>query len=404
MNGTYCVHAERSLNVGISGDTKICCMSKKLFTKNGKIIRSTKDSIKDAWNSQDRIEIVEALKSGVKHANCDLCWREENAGIASKRIRDNARYNLEPLKDQPVIMDLNMGNICNLKCRTCGSHSSSKWLQEEMDVYNKKPAATQVLQCLPDNFQDNESWSVLQSWSNNLKFIDFYGGEPMLLKKHWHLLEKSVADGSSQHQVLHYNTNGTIFPEDKLDLFRKFKGFDLSLSLDGVDKSFEYIRHPASWKAVKENCLRWKKFTESLDIEIKELSICLTISLINIFDLDKIYTELKELNINIYFNLVHEPKHFNISNMPNNFKETVVKKLEESISSSESHPMSVILNFMKQGVPQDKEWTMFITTIKKHDRYRKESFADVFPEYYRLIESSFLQVVLEPVFGDKEIA
>ena len=34
-------------------------------------------------------------------------------------------------------VDLKLGNLCNLKCRICGSWSSSKWAKEEIDLLNK---------------------------------------------------------------------------------------------------------------------------------------------------------------------------------------------------------------------------------------------------------------------------
>ena len=32
-----------------------------------------------------------------------------------------------------VFIDLKLGNICNLKCRICGSWSLTKWAKEELD-------------------------------------------------------------------------------------------------------------------------------------------------------------------------------------------------------------------------------------------------------------------------------
>ena len=40
-------------------------------------------------------------------------------------------------------IDFKLGNVCNLKCRICGSWSSSKWAQEEMD-YGDNPVARKI--------------------------------------------------------------------------------------------------------------------------------------------------------------------------------------------------------------------------------------------------------------------
>ena len=41
-------------------------------------------------------------------------------------------------------IDFKLGNVCNLKCRICGSWSSSKWAQEELD-YGENPVARKNL-------------------------------------------------------------------------------------------------------------------------------------------------------------------------------------------------------------------------------------------------------------------
>ena len=47
---------------------------------------------------------------------------------------DKIDYNKTDPKDIQFL-DLKLGNICNLKCRICGSWSSSKWASELIDYY-----------------------------------------------------------------------------------------------------------------------------------------------------------------------------------------------------------------------------------------------------------------------------
>lgn len=396
MSETECIHGSRSLSIGVYGDAKICCMSRNTLTSEGRRIRLNTDSIHDAWNSPDRKEIEAALADGIKHPNCESCWQEEAAGMPSKRIRDNLRYKISAEQDQPVIIDLNMGNTCNLKCRTCGSHSSSKWLEEEIEIanVNKYPIQSIMKAYKPfaNNFSlDSDAIQILKNWIPKLKFLDFYGGEPMLIKEHWGLLEYSVLTKSSLNQVLHYNSNGTIFPENKLDLFRQFKGLDLSLSIDGYESSFEYLRHPAKWDAIAININKWNDFIKSLNIDVKEITICLTISIMNIFDLDRIYSELKKFNIHIYLNLVHNPHHFSITHIPTKYKEIIYKKLIQSEVFSNKNELQSVLNFMMQSEYKPETWDLFIHKIKTHDEYRQERFANTFPEYYDLISADFIK-------------
>ena len=79
------------------------------------------------------------FRSGARPSGCDRCWAEEDVGKDSKRI--NSLYKMKnSLKSwtpdsEPTLkfIDFKLGNVCNLKCRICGSWSSSKWAQEEID-------------------------------------------------------------------------------------------------------------------------------------------------------------------------------------------------------------------------------------------------------------------------------
>lgn len=395
MKDTNCVHIRRSLNVDADGKTRICCMSKLNLQHNNKVINIAEDSIQEAWDSEGRAHIISALESGLKHENCDFCWTEEQAGRTSKRLRDQEIYNIPAFENQPVVLDLKMGNLCNLKCRTCGSHSSSKWIEEEynLDFKHKTRSLDEFKQgykTFSQSFADeNPSWEVIKGWGNEIKFLDFYGGEPMLIRKHWDFLEHSVATGASKGQVLHYNTNSTIFPEAKVHLYENFKGLDISLSIDGYEKSFEYIRHPGKWSEIKANCLKWIDFFEKLKIDFKKINITLTISLYNIFDLDTIHEELSKLGLNIYLNLVHLPDYLCIANLPVDYKDVVYKKLKKSESLMRDNNSESILNFMMQTNPSEKLFDVFIKKVKAHDSYRKENFASIFPEYFELIKEKF---------------
>ena len=94
---------------------------------------------------QDRAKMI----AGERPKGCQSCWQEEDAGKTSKR--QNSIYKMkQSLTDwtpnsEPTLkfIDFKLGNVCNLKCRICGSWSSSKWAQEEMD-YGENPVALKI--------------------------------------------------------------------------------------------------------------------------------------------------------------------------------------------------------------------------------------------------------------------
>ena len=122
------------------GSTRPCC----LFTDEIPEYNLKTHTLEDAFNSKFMRNLRRSFRRGERPDGCRNCWREEDAGKKSKR-----QYMLEKFKNEDVdyssnngvelkFLDLKLGNICNLKCRICGSWSSSKWAKEELD-YSSDP-------------------------------------------------------------------------------------------------------------------------------------------------------------------------------------------------------------------------------------------------------------------------
>jgi MoaA/NifB/PqqE/SkfB family radical SAM enzyme len=119
----WCVNAYMNLNVHPRGWVKPCCMSTKTFKTDAGSTTLDQQSIKDFWYSRDRQKFGRQLEKGRRLPECNFCWQEEAAGKESKRIRDNKLYQDRDLNftSMPIVLDLSMGNLCNLKCRICSA-------------------------------------------------------------------------------------------------------------------------------------------------------------------------------------------------------------------------------------------------------------------------------------------
>jgi MoaA/NifB/PqqE/SkfB family radical SAM enzyme len=163
--------------------------------------------------------------------------------------------NLNP--DQLWFIDLKLGNICNLKCRICGSWSSSKWAKEEIDYVPGIDRKTHLAyKYLKDGAWPRESevfWDNLKTLLPNIKYFEFTGGEPFLIEQHFELLRYAVEQGYSKNIEIHYNTNGTVFPE-QAELWNNFKHVEIAFSIDNVGARFEYERYGADWKSAGKYC------------------------------------------------------------------------------------------------------------------------------------------------------
>lgn len=394
---TWCVNADHAMSGNNTGTTKICCMYRDEGLKHSLGL----ESIQENFNQEDFIKVRNTLNQGIRHPACNWCFQEEDAGRKSKRLRDNEKY-LDHLKkggkpfEGLAKFELNLGNTCNLKCRTCAPHSSSTWMQEYYDVYEVKRFPTYKSFAIDmrkyHQWYDDESpfWDDLENNLPTIKQFDFYGGEPFMSKKMWKILKVAVERGYSKDMEIHYATNGTQWPKE-VEIFKNFKHVHISFSTDGVGPGFEYMRHPAKWDEVQQNMRNAVKFRDS---ECPQLYLgwCITLSNLNIWALPEMLKEHNEKfrEFGPYLNLVHGPKHFNLAHMPEGIKEKVIERLsnipkEWMDSHMYNHHLPGIINYIKLGTPDDQLWEEFKRVTKVHDEYRQEKFSDVYPEYASLI-------------------
>lgn len=394
---SWCVNAFHGMSANNNGTTKICCMIKH---NDEESLSLQKDTIKNNFNQPIFIEVRDSLSKGIRHDRCRWCWQEEDAGRKSKRLRDNEVYDHmlkngeEPFQGLTKL-ELNLGNTCNLKCRTCDTYSSSQWIKEKFDVYehnnynnNFKAYAQTQKQYHMTYDEESPLWNDIEDNLETIRQLDFYGGEPFMSNKMWNLLEVCVKRNLSKNIDLHYATNATHWPEDKIELFRYFRQINLNFSIDGIGDQFHYMRFPGVWEEAFNNMLKAKKMLESTDNMC--ISWCITISLLNIFDIENI---LKEHNKNFssfgaYLNLVHYPKHFSLNFMPDDIKIKVIERLKSIPQYYENmwyNHIPGVINFIKNGSYDHDLWEEFKQKIKLHDIYRKQDFSIVFPEYAKLI-------------------
>lgn len=382
---TYCVNAFHALTVGTPGDVKLCCMAETSIPNKNVIDHS----LVELFNDDHLKQIRNDLSNGIQNPNCNRCWNEEAAGRKSKRLRDNENLKFDD-NESLRILELNLGNACNIKCRTCGSWNSNQWIKERFDLeeqgipYNKFLIKFKQIQ---ESFDDNSSiWPSLTEVLPNLSQIDFYGGEPFLSKKQWALIKTSVDKGYAKNLKIHYNTNGTIWNDDQINLLSSMRIADVSISVDGVGDRFEYMRHPAKWETVHENILKaveWSKKNSNV-----VLTLCYTISILNIWYISDIIEYGDKHGVSVYLNLVHWPDHYSIQNIPEPVKLKIEQHLKDTIPPDHSawYWLNGIITFMNQQPCNIDEWNIFLNKTDIHDDYRNESYSKTFPEFYNIIK------------------
>lgn len=393
-----CINLTNGLRVHTDGSYTPCCLSipTRLKDEDGRIMKVNTDSIEDALNSPTLVKLREETAKGLQPEACSICWSVEDAGFESKRIQDNRK--IKSIDNSLLMLELNLGNICNLACRSCNIDASANWKKEHNLVVDPKYKLTsEQLDSLASKYSTPFSdtspiWDQLKTHIKYVKYLDLYGGEPMLMKKQWEILKYSVDKGYSKHQYVHFNTNGTIFKQAHVDLLKNFHTVDISFSIDGKDNKFNYIRHLGNWDKVEDNIDGWlnstRKYTNF------KYNICYTVSILNVLDFFELAHWSKKRDIRIHVNMIHHPPYYNITNIPEELKPIVTKYIVDSIETldGESHSQGMnIVNFMNNTKCNAESWNKFLRINKILDKSRNQSFENTFPELNKIIKENYVQ-------------
>lgn len=385
----FCVLPWVHLSAETDGTFRACCLYQgKIESDDGKTHISEGVKVGDVWNSKYMQNLRTKFLNNERPHECRYCWDLEDGGIKSKRLNDLERFH-DPehsyevvSEENPVYFDLKLGSICNLKCRICTYENSIKWAKD-----------AKALKLADDNTVDYylansrwaedypEFWDDLLQYVDNVVQIDFAGGDPLLIKEHYRFLEMLTEKADVSDIAIHYNTNGSILPSDKIlnDIWPKFKRVEIMLSIDATGKKFEYQRHGAKWKTVDTNIDRFREFDNIV------LQVCHTVNILNVLDICDFVIWAEEKDLEIYFNMLFHPGHYNIKNLPLAAKQALLKRVNCMLMNhsfkydSARKSLEEIRDYVDTKGVSD-ELIAFKDITHNLDEFRNEEFAATFPE------------------------
>jgi MoaA/NifB/PqqE/SkfB family radical SAM enzyme len=273
-----------------------------------------------------------------------------------------------------MFLDLKLGNICNLKCRICGSWSSSTFAVEEIEfspiAEKKKGLHYQMLKQGAWARDNQDFWDEINSMSDQLRYIEFTGGEPFMIKEHFEFLERIVEMGIAGQVEIHYNTNGTQYPDNAEDIWQHFKLVEIAFSIDDIGPRFEYQRANAVWSEVEYNIARFMAMRDRHPN--MQLQACITVNVFNVLYLEGVanWADAQGFNF-IYWNMLHEAKYHSIGSLPDSAKQLVKQRLSDiRVSNKNRLEIDRIIDFMMNG--QSLDGTELQNNIKIVDSRRNQ--------------------------------
>jgi len=390
----FCVLPWISLEASPVGTVRPCCLADDEIVDSHSVKFNLKSAdFKDIQNSEYMYQLRQAFLAGKQPATCRKCWSEEDAGRTSKRM-----HTLDRLKHMGIstewtpeakplmFLDLKLGNICNLKCRICGSWSSSSFAVEEiansLEAHSKTSFAYQMLKAGRWPRENESFWNQIDQCLEDIRYIEFTGGEPFMIEEHFEMLQ-GIVDRGIAHQVeIHYNTNGTQYPHNAIEIWKHFKTVEIAFSIDDLCERFEYQRSGASWVDVQRNIDLFRQMRrEHKNIQ---LQCCSTVNIFNVRYIDQLAHWISVQGFDfVYWNIMHDAWYFSIAALPDTAKQHIANHLNNSLTMYKKD-FAGIVDFMMRGQSTDGAETR--RQIQKLDQWRDQNLAKIAPELAKLLE------------------
>jgi organic radical activating enzyme len=241
-------------------------------------------------------------------------------------------------------MDFRFSNKCNQACITCGHTLSSSWYD-----LNEKLGRPQSDSKFIEPTDKTIAFKLIDDNLDSVRDIYFAGGEPMISEYHWYTLEKLIESGRASEVNLVYSTNCSTLSyrgKDVLEYWKQFKDVMIMASIDEVGERFNYIRWPGKWNKISVNLQKihdsFEEVNKSVGWAKQKLVYLPVLSSFNIHRLKEIVQQFLDCGIYqgslgtevifeicLFQNLLRNPIHLSIINMPEQHWQYVDKCLTE---------------------------------------------------------------------------
>tara|TARA_X000001036_G_scaffold427154_1_gene455435 strand:+ start:594 stop:1946 length:1353 start_codon:yes stop_codon:yes gene_type:complete len=399
-----CIHPWSHVNINPNGDVWPCCHQRgDVMYVLGNFKTQSVDEI---FNGEPIRKIRRDMIAGkLPKEVCSKCIEYEKLDILSPRqtaefqpyakkvheliAKTNADGSIDDYKIK--YWDLRWSNKCNMNCVMCDPDWSSLWtsdVRKLLSGYSQKVIdEDQMLKNYSnrvkhiDKVQNVPNLGWIDKHINDVEYIYFAGGEPLIMDEHWYILDKLHNLG--RHNVkLKYNTNMSKLEhlgKNAIDYWKHWERPFLSVegSIDETEKRAEWIRSGTVWKTVQSNIQ--KLVSENIKCQPN-----VSIGCYNVIRLPELIEELYEL----YYNPNNKTLKVNlnavlndwckISILPDDWKKELIDKIQKFENTTKIPISQLNKVYVELHKPQDEHGL--------HKFFRKASFLDL-NKHSSLLES-----------------
>jgi sulfatase maturation enzyme AslB (radical SAM superfamily) len=404
-----------------SGHVRGCCRTPKQVITEEDIEKYGIDVIQNLPYEQDRRR--EKLL-GITHVDCESCLRLEankakppRTGLTRfvnehlirdrkmwpNRVGDVYQFHLdhvpqtaeelpyghELLKSDKVdMLEIILGNTCDLKCTYCSIHYSSQWQAELLKFGDiKKEEIPQHFPAAPEKLE-----KVFWEWfydvgRHSARNINILGGEPTYMPKFYDTMDKLIAAYEDLGKKDYRTELGILSNMNtRADLLDKFLSYlprltkhlyvRLQPSMETIGDRAEYIRQNLSWSTFERNIDTVLSRRDELGLNSNNFSMGFQAAL-NTFSVSTmpefiLWTQSKieqhKFNLGLYPNLVSYPRHHNPHILPSEYARYFETANDLILQNAEKNDSNITLE-RSRGIwsPHAGSWTEYSKYFLSHE-------------------------------------
>lgn len=437
----------------MSGHIRGCCRTPKQKLTAQDLETYGKDAIMNLpYEKERRLEKIK----GITHSDCSGCLRLEATGMPAPRtgtksflrdywvpkrapadgkflhrigyfelLTENVDINHPMLRsDHPDMLEIVMGNFCDLKCTYCSHFYSNQWAHELIKHGDlKQEDYDRDFPQAPEKLQD-----VFWEWfydvgRHSVRTINILGGEPTFMPQFYILMDKLIAafedlpKKRSETVELGIITNMNTSPGNLQKILKAIpelvKHFHLHIqpSMEATGSRAEYVRFNLSWSRFESNIKTILKLVNDSQIgqEQFRLSFQMALNTFSISSLPGFLEWVDSLKSEFNFpaglmqNVVSSPRHHDPTILTPDFAEYIQKAIKFVAPRAEAYDLArkdekkfgdwrsyqkFLLEPMLESLknPERSQFHLdsrdhFYEFVKKNDQRRGCDFLKTFPEY-----------------------
>lgn len=394
-------------------------------------------------NTNFKKNVRREMLTNKKPQECGYCWNiENNSKSYSDRVFKSSEEwsskNFDEITSlkwdanyNPKYVEVSFSNTCNFKCSYCGPTFSSKWV-EEIEKHGGYPTSNNFnnLDWLKNTdqvpYKHSEHnpyveafWKWWPDLYNDLDTFRITGGEPLLSKDTWAVLEHiATTDNPNRNLNLSINSNLGV-PKNLIERFinisekiineGRVKTLIVFTSCDTYGKQAEYARHGLNFDDFIGNIelilSRLPKVTVNIMCAFNVFSPFGYEKLIDtVFELKKKYHNKERYWISavqLDTSYIRYPQHLTVKVLEKEHKELILKAAKKSyyyamrefthdhygFSDTEVQKIKRLYDYsigFDYSVNEEQNKIDFVNFVDEHDKRRGTNFIETFPELEKM--------------------